>query len=752
MGRTRGLCARGGVPLFASLLAFQAAQATVLVNPPEPFKQHVMGDKSYTIPIGGSDDGTIGGGSFYNSTRSYRFITTVLSSDANLVWLDVSTNQNLTVNSGQHIVVTLSTGTSSGTEIPLIGAGIVSTNAAPPVCGAGGVTSCQGSRSGASNLSATYESGKVLRVSFSVTALCQTPGATGNLCGNSSPNYGNFLTATGGSTLTQSLVVTFSVVNDYTSTGAVSGTGNDSGTFTLQISNIPPLITCPTSGQIADFYFPGDQQIYLTPAKYPNTAGTGANSVAGTAVKYLTFLASRGGVSLFSGNTVPSNEVVAYVDVAQGTQAVSGFVNSTNGGDNVYRGAVYAQNEVGILSASACSIPSPYITSQSIRGMLSKSKCFIATAAYQDADVAPVRMLRNFRDRVLSRFELGRKFISKYYEWSPAWAEWAWDKPFVRSVVLRALVPFELAAWAVLEVTHAEEAPSPQPYIDRLRKQIDETPATSEPSYTEEFKKKIAPAEPEPSYTEKLKSTFEPVESAEGYSETLKKSMPPEAERESPIQAVLSGKSITTEPKRPDINQALGFMVGVNPNIAVSDTNGSFNYSTIYGTGWQPELLMHYEWQPGHSEYFGSLGLHLNSGITYGEGYGQLSFPFNGSTVSQTRFTFLQVPMMIGATYRFNLLRLIRPYIGADAGAIFYNESRKDNVGDKRGFATVFAGHLGAALLLDYFDGGSARDGYLSTGIQHSYLVAEYMYLDSFSKSGVVFKRGGIYAGFLFEI
>jgi hypothetical protein len=733
------------------------ARATVLVNPPTPFQQHLMGEKSYSIAIAGSDDGTIGGGSFYNSTVGYRFINTQLSSDANLVWLDVSSNQSFTVNAGQHIVVTLSTGTSSGSEIPLIGAGIVTSNSAPPLCGAGGQATCQGTRSGASNLSASYEAGKVLRLSFSVQGLCQTPGATGSLCGATAPNYSNFQTAsTGGSTLTQSFVVTFSVVNDYVSTGSVSGTGNDSGTFTLQVSNIPPVINCPTSGQMSDYYFPGDGQIYLTPAKYPYTAGNNTSSVAGAAVKDLAFLASRGGVSVFSGNSVPSNEVVAYVDVGKGTQGISGFVNSTNGADNVYRAAVYAQNEIGILSATPCTVPSPYITSQSIRGMLGKSKCFIATAAYRDAEAAPVRMLRRFRDRVLSRFALGRRFIASYYEWSPAWAEWAWDKPFVRSVVLRALVPVELAAWALLEVAHGEETPSVQPYIDRLKKQFEKTPDAPEPSYTEEFKKSLKPSEPETGYTERIKSSLEPEETAqqgsEGYTETEKKKIPEEPERESPIQAVLSGKSVTTRLRRPDINHAIGFMIGVNPNISVSDPDGSFNYSTIYGSGWQPEILMHYEWQPGHSEYFGSLGFHLNSGITYGQGYGQLSFPFNGSTVSQTKFTFLQVPMMIGATYRFNLLRLIRPYIGADAGVIVYNESRRDDVGDKRGYSTVYSGHLGAALLLDYFDGGSARDAYLSTGIQHSYFVAEFMYLDSFAKSGVVFKRSGIYAGFLFEI
>jgi len=60
--------------------------------------------------------------------------------------------------------------------------------------------------------------------------------------------------------------------------------------------------------------------------------------------------------------------------------------------------------------------------------------------------------------------------------------------------------------------------------------------------------------------------------------------------------------------------------------------------------------------------------------------------------------------------------------------------------------------HFGASLLLDFFDRATARDSYMSLGVQHSYLFVEYLYQNAFNQSGVVITRSGIYSGFLFEI
>jgi hypothetical protein len=68
-----------------------------------------------------------------------------------------------------------------------------------------------------------------------------------------------------------------------------------------------------------------------------------------------------------------------------------------------------------------------------------------------------------------------------------------------------------------------------------------------------------------------------------------------------------------------------------------------------------------------------------------------------------------------------------------------------------RGYSFIYTSTFGAAFLLDYFDKSTSRDGYLSNGFQHVYLFAEFMYLNTFN-TDVVFKRHGLYGGFLFEL
>jgi hypothetical protein len=732
--------------ILAGLFFGADAGATVLVNPPTPLPQKRLGDTGYTISLGASLNGSPYGSAFVNGSAGYRFLSTNATNTDNMIWLDVSSNKAFTVNANQHIVVTLSANSTAGSEIPLYGAGVVSSNTVPPVCGANGNASCQGTRTGASNLSAAYQFGTVLRVAFTFSSLCATPGASaGSLCSS------NAYSSLQGKTLTQPIVVTFSVVNDYVTTGAVSGTNVDTTTFTLAVSDIPPFLSCP-SGGISDYYFPGDRQVYVNPANFSTSTGTGSTpSDAGVTVESLLFMASRvaSGFPLnpIISNSLPSNEIAATLGIGDGSQAVTGFVNSVNGSDNVYQAYFHAQNEIGLISTFSCSVPSPYVASQSIQGVLTESKCFIATAAYQDGRAGPVMMLRKFRDRILAKSDFGREFIRTYYRHSPALAEWAWDKPIIRSIALRLLAPIELAAWLWLEVSGAEE-PAYQPYINRLKKN---DPTLDIP---DEANPPVAPAAPPArpgTYSERIGSDIPAEESVEGYSEKERQKVGEDPWLSGPLEL----KTVKSEKKtieRPDIESAIGFKIGVSPGMTVTNSTGTIGFDALYGTSWQPELLLHYERQLFHSEFIGSFGVGFDTGLSYSSGYGLLSFNFNGNSVSQTRFTFLQIPLLVNATYRFNLLRVLRPYVSAGAGAIFYTEVREDDAGDKRGYSFAFTGSGGLALTLDFFDSKTALDSWLSRGIQHTYLVAEYFYLSSFNRTGVSFGRSGIYAGFLFEI
>jgi hypothetical protein len=67
--------------------------------------------------------------------------------------------------------------------------------------------------------------------------------------------------------------------------------------------------------------------------------------------------------------------------------------------------------------------------------------CFIATAAYGSTLDPHVRVLRDFRDRVLASCALGRLFIEHYYAWSPPIARFIAVHDGLRTAVRWALTP-----------------------------------------------------------------------------------------------------------------------------------------------------------------------------------------------------------------------------------------------------------------------------------------------------------------------
>ncbi len=63
------------------------------------------------------------------------------------------------------------------------------------------------------------------------------------------------------------------------------------------------------------------------------------------------------------------------------------------------------------------------------------SSCFIATAVYGDPSCHEVRSLRNFRDEVLMRKPIGRRFVALYYKLSPPVTVWLEDKQRMSSLL-----------------------------------------------------------------------------------------------------------------------------------------------------------------------------------------------------------------------------------------------------------------------------------------------------------------------------
>lgn len=73
--------------------------------------------------------------------------------------------------------------------------------------------------------------------------------------------------------------------------------------------------------------------------------------------------------------------------------------------------------------------------------------CFIATAGFGSYFHPSVALLRNFRDSVLSKFDLGRKFIATYYKYGVYPAEIIKDSPLLRAASRTFLMPLVVLAW-----------------------------------------------------------------------------------------------------------------------------------------------------------------------------------------------------------------------------------------------------------------------------------------------------------------
>lgn len=216
--------------------------------------------------------------------------------------------------------------------------------------------------------------------------------------------------------------------------------------YTFRFQSDAPQINCPTT--IVDHYFPGDRTIEVDTSKFGLNIAGGA--VGDRADRDAVIVAAKNGaIATFDSNyrAANVNDVVASLPISS-SQTVAGFANSTNETPARYSVAFMVRDRGGLVTTGACGLY-PVETSE-VKGFLPKSQCFIATAAFRSGVTAPVLILRQFRDEILSTTSWGRSFINWYYEWSPKKALWLIDHPFFRWGVLLLLAPVIGVAWLAL--------------------------------------------------------------------------------------------------------------------------------------------------------------------------------------------------------------------------------------------------------------------------------------------------------------
>lgn len=210
-------------------------------------------------------------------------------------------------------------------------------------------------------------------------------------------------------------------------------------------------LTCPSS---AIPFFPGDQQIFVDTSAFSKELQVTPTGFAPMTAAIVVGKKSSADPDLTANFN--ANDVVARTDLGANA-AARGFVNLTSADDavNTYKVAFLARDAAGAVHVpTSAGCPVTGVQTSEIQGFLSKSNCFIATAAFRSVDSPPVAMLRDFRDRVLLAHDWGQEFVHWYYRWSPGAAEWLMMHSEFRYPVLQALIPVEVAAWFMTHPLH----------------------------------------------------------------------------------------------------------------------------------------------------------------------------------------------------------------------------------------------------------------------------------------------------------
>lgn len=108
---------------------------------------------------------------------------------------------------------------------------------------------------------------------------------------------------------------------------------------------------------------------------------------------------------------------------------------------------VYSQPVLGDSTSFALS---PKTVSTSVQG--DSGHCFIATAAYGSALDPSVKILRDFRDKLLLSNHLGHSFVNWYYKVSPPIADFIRPSEFMKTIVRIILVPAVSFAYLSMEL------------------------------------------------------------------------------------------------------------------------------------------------------------------------------------------------------------------------------------------------------------------------------------------------------------
>ena len=225
------------------------------------------------------------------------------------------------------------------------------------------------------------------------------------------------------------------------------------GTAYYEPFNGPLVIPMPLPAH-PTLLSPENYSEFERPSRYPPTGFTSINfswAPAPEATKYL--LCTYGYAYLGSG----ANNIV---EVTDGTSADIAFYTYHNDGDYLVHWFVVAGNETGwglpseikhiaMVKAETTNTNDEVSQNDSSDGE-EGGGCFIENVANGSSMVSHVKIMREFRDRILLQGKAGRTFIKLYYTCSPHIDKFIFKHDKLRLIVRLSLLPFVGMSWVAL--------------------------------------------------------------------------------------------------------------------------------------------------------------------------------------------------------------------------------------------------------------------------------------------------------------
>lgn len=318
------------------------------------------------------------------------------------------------------------------------------------------------------------------------------------------------------------------------------------------------------------------------------------------------------------------------------------------------------------------------------------------------------------------------------------------------------------------------EGRSVSPFIDAVKQDLekeeipDAARTVDRPQpFIDAEKNKLPPEEDSfENYTERLRSAQPqekiPGEGFEGYTDREKARLGGTSTPGGAIGAVQRGDSDLKRKYEGRIHHAFSLKVGASATRSysvIAAKSSGYSFEQIYGNSWVPDVMLSYEYQLFHNEYAGSLGIVLNGGVTYHNAKGKFAVPLTNPAPSaaafplesRTKFQFFTIPVGLGANYRFNLFRFIRPYGQVVPTLIGFSESRNDNKASANtsvSRAIVFSGGVNFFLTPIFRDASWSL--YESGGVKNYFLTVDFSRLTTIG-GDVTLKSSILSAGLTYE-